>query len=117
LLLHVLPLQLLTKLASQRNQQPLPELRTRHGLRLPPEGECLLNPNYQLQPAPEGSRQAPPTDAAVEARRSSYNVQQAQGDARIQVAAPEVAWTPPPDAPAEPWPQAALQTPEDVEML
>ena len=45
-------LQVLLALAEQRNRQKLPELGRRFGLRLPPEEDCLLAPNYQLRRAP-----------------------------------------------------------------
>ncbi|KAK9838135.1 hypothetical protein WJX81_003283 [Elliptochloris bilobata] len=46
----------LLALAEARNRQKLPELGRRYGLRLPPDEDCLLAPNYQLQrgPAPAG---------------------------------------------------------------
>ena len=42
-------MQVLAELAEQRNRQPLPPLRKRYGLRLPPEEDCLLGANYQLR--------------------------------------------------------------------
>jgi len=50
-------------LAEQRNRQKLPELGRRYGLRLPPEEDCLLAPNYQLQRPPVSM--AEDTDAAM----------------------------------------------------
>ena len=38
-------------MAEQRNKQKLPEPSRRHWLRLPPDEDCLLAPNYQLHPA------------------------------------------------------------------
>ena len=42
------PMQQLHALAEAVNARPLPEPRQRHGLRLPPEAEALLAPNYQV---------------------------------------------------------------------
>ncbi len=55
--------QVLLGLAEQRNRQKLPELGRRYGLRLPPEEDCLLAPNYQLQRPPVSM--AEDTDAAM----------------------------------------------------
>ena len=58
-------LQVLARIAAQHNRRPLPELRQdKHGLRLPPEVDCLLAPNYQLQVrrrpfCPQGGRLRP----------------------------------------------------------
>jgi hypothetical protein len=41
-------LQVLAQLAERRNAQPLPEVRRRHGLRLPPEEDCLLGGAYSV---------------------------------------------------------------------
>ncbi|KAK9862767.1 hypothetical protein WJX84_005266 [Apatococcus fuscideae] len=43
--------EVLTAMAEQRNKQKLPEPSRRHWLRLPPDEDCLLAPNYQLHPA------------------------------------------------------------------
>lgn len=40
--------QVLMQLAERRNVQPLPEIKKRFGLRLPPEEDCLLGGNYHL---------------------------------------------------------------------
>jgi hypothetical protein len=37
------------------NKEEIPEIKVRHGLRIPPESQCLLTPNYQL-PKREKSR-------------------------------------------------------------
>ena len=39
----------LVKSAEERNKQNLPEVSKRHGLRLPPESECQIQPNYVVQ--------------------------------------------------------------------
>ena len=38
--------QVLASLARRRNQRPLPEVARKHGLRLPPDAECLTQPGY-----------------------------------------------------------------------
>jgi hypothetical protein len=38
------------ELAAKKNAQPLPLIREKTGLRLPPERHCLLSLNYQLLP-------------------------------------------------------------------
>ena len=43
------PRDLLLQLAKERNAQPLPPIRTHHGLRLPPDRHCLTHPNYRLR--------------------------------------------------------------------
>lgn len=37
------------------NKKPLPEIQRRFGLRLPPDEECLLAPNYIFQPETQGT--------------------------------------------------------------
>lgn len=44
-------IQVLQQLAAEINAQPYPEIKPHFGLRLPPEEDCLLVPNYQLDPA------------------------------------------------------------------
>jgi hypothetical protein len=99
------PAALLTRLAAARNAAPLPEPRERRGLRLPPEGECLLTPGLQLE-AGSGGGAAPAAalDAATAAARGrgDHGVRARGG---LEVAAPGEGWRPPPDAPAEPWPE------------
>ena len=100
------PQQLLLSLSALRNKDLLPELRSRHGLRIPPERECLLNPNFQLQPSqPDPPVPAAAVDAAaLEARRQSdYNVKRKHIDA-MSVETPGEGWQPAPEAAAEPWP-------------
>lgn len=98
------PQQLLLSLAELKNKAPLPEIKQRHGLRIPPEGECLLNPNYQLQPS-DKETYIPATSvdaAAKQARqRSTYNVQKKHS---VYVDAPTEGWQPGPDPPGDPWP-------------
>ncbi|KAL6772362.1 hypothetical protein ACKKBG_A29925 [Auxenochlorella protothecoides x Auxenochlorella symbiontica] len=43
-------LKVLQQLAAEINAQALPEIKPHYGLRLPPEGDCLLAPNYQFDP-------------------------------------------------------------------
>ncbi len=38
--------QVLASLARRRNQRPLPEVARKHGLRLPPDADCLTQPGY-----------------------------------------------------------------------
>ena len=42
------PVMEMNRRAREVNSQPLPEIRPRPGLRLPPESECLLNPDFQV---------------------------------------------------------------------
>ncbi|GAB4816409.1 hypothetical protein N2152v2_003455 [Parachlorella kessleri] len=66
--------QMLSRLAEQHNRRPLPDLRQdRYGLRLPPETDCLLAPNYQLQPRTPDGVAAPPL-----ANQQQRHQQQAQ---------------------------------------
>ncbi len=97
------PANLLLNLAELRNKVPLPELRLRHGLRIPPEGECLLNPNFQLQPTNREPVAATAMDVdAVAARQlSAHNIEKKHV---VSIDAPAEGWQPGPDAPAEPWP-------------
>lgn len=53
----------LLALAAQTNSQPLPEPKPRLGLRIPPEADCILGPNYQLVP-----RTPPPRPDVAPAR-------------------------------------------------
>lgn len=50
--------QVLQQLAAEINAQPLPEIKPAFGLRLPPEDDCLLAPNYQLEPPATPSQRA-----------------------------------------------------------
>ena len=99
------PQQLLLSLAELRNKTPLPELRLRHGLRIPPEGECLLNPNYQLQPTnrepllPATAMDVDDTGAAKETN-VGHNIEKKH----VSIETPAEGWQPGPDAPADPWP-------------
>jgi hypothetical protein len=67
--------QLLHELASQYNKQPIPELRQRHGLRLPPEADCLTAPNFQLVRPP---REAPPHDEPPQQQPQGMDVDEGQ---------------------------------------
>ncbi len=49
-------MQVLTQVAQQRNKAALPPVSRKLGLRLPPEEDCLIAPDYQLRP----SRTLPP---------------------------------------------------------
>eukprot|EP00890_Picochlorum_soloecismus_P000742 jgi/Picsp_1/1669/NSC_05143-R1_saga complex transcription initiation factor taf9 len=42
------PMEDLARLSAQVNKEEIPEIKVRHGLRIPPESQCLLTPNYQL---------------------------------------------------------------------
>lgn len=53
---------MLAELAAQRNRQPLPALKVRHGLRLPPEEDCLLGAAYQLRRGDPAGPAAQPMD-------------------------------------------------------
>lgn len=100
--IHCAALQILHKLAELRNATPLPELRTRHGLRIPPDSECLLNPGVQLPPVPPTAPAQPPADKSETYRDgpSKYNVQERPGTIGMDMKgwAPEtaVAQEPPP---------------------
>jgi hypothetical protein len=72
-------LQVLSKLAEQYNRRPLPELRQRHGLRLPPEADCLTAPNYQIEGAV-----APPTAAQALGRQQQQQAVAVGGAAMRQ---------------------------------
>eukprot|EP00884_Botryococcus_braunii_P022416 jgi/Botrbrau1/8859/Bobra.50_2s0016.1 len=48
-------LDVLMEMAEVQNKQPLPEIPRRFGLRLPPDEDCLLAPNYILKPVPEAA--------------------------------------------------------------
>lgn len=51
-------LQEVGMLAAHVNRIPLPEIQTRHGLRIPPdETDCLTNPNMQIPKAEKKQRQ------------------------------------------------------------
>jgi Transcription initiation factor IID, 31kD subunit len=98
------PQQLLLSLAELRNKAPLPELRLRHGLRIPPEGECLLNPNFQLQRTdrePLLPATAMDVDAIAAKQASAHNIEKKH---IVSIETPAEGWQPGPDAPAEPWP-------------
>jgi hypothetical protein len=98
------PQQLLLNLAELRNKVPLPELRLRHGLRIPPEGECLVNPNFQLQPTnrePLLPGTAMDVDAAAARKTSAHNIEKKHV---VSIDTPGEGWQPGSDKPAEPWP-------------
>lgn len=48
----------MAKLAAQVNKEEIPEIKVRHGLRIPPESQCLLMPNYQLPKRDKAAFQA-----------------------------------------------------------
>jgi len=48
--------QVLASLARRRNQRPLPEVARKHGLRLPPDADCLTQPGYAPIAAPGGAQ-------------------------------------------------------------
>jgi hypothetical protein len=98
------PMHLLLNIAEVRNKVPLPELRLRHGLRIPPEGECLLNPNFQLQPTTRESflpATAVDVDAVAARQTSAHNIEKKHA---MSIETPAEGWQPGPDASAEPWP-------------
>jgi transcription initiation factor TFIID subunit 9B len=101
------PQDLLLELAATRNQAPFPELRTRFGLRIPPEGECLLAPNYQLAPA---SHEPPVRGAAIDPSAVQARAKSSEDALRkhvMTIVAPGGGeWRPGPDPPAdEDWPE------------
>ena len=98
-------MDILLKLSEVRNSAPLPEIRPRHGLRIPPESECLLGPNYQLKgEASQPLLQVEAIDSnAVEDRK--YDKEDGtRRDHKITITAPSEDWKPGPDRPSEPWP-------------
>ncbi|KAK9823629.1 hypothetical protein WJX72_004340 [[Myrmecia] bisecta] len=54
----------LNELAARRNKQKLPALGKKAGLRLPPDADCLLAPNYQLQPKSVAAASTTPVSVA-----------------------------------------------------
>ena len=103
------PQKLLVSLAELRNKVALPEIRPRHGLRIPPEEQCLLNPNYQLQPTERGPviplTLVDPT--AKQARQqSNYNIHKSH---TVYVDTPAAGWQPGPDPPGEAWPGSDME--------
>ena len=59
--------QVLLDLAMERNEQPLPLIGERFGVRLPPEKYCLTQPCYQLETPPSSAS----VTAAASKKRSS----------------------------------------------
>ena len=80
---------MLLALAEQRNRQKLPELGRRFGLRLPPEEDCLLAPNYQLRRAPvsaaEDSADAAMADTADAAAGGTHGARRVAEDKQIHI--------------------------------
>eukprot|EP00118_Oscarella_pearsei_P019791 m.212199 g.212199 ORF g.212199 m.212199 type:complete len:224 (+) comp39771_c0_seq2:242-913(+) len=54
------PRDFLMDLARERNNQPLPAIPERFGLRLPPDRHCLLAPSYRIKSKKKPKPQLPP---------------------------------------------------------
>lgn len=94
-------LDVLLQLAEARNSAPLPEIKPRHGLKIPPESECLLAPNYQLRKEtlePLVKVESIDTDA-VEDRKQGRVI----SNHTLNISAPSEDWKPGPDRDPEPW--------------
>ncbi|KDD73672.1 hypothetical protein H632_c1941p0 [Helicosporidium sp. ATCC 50920] len=91
------PQQVLLQLAEEVNAQPLPQIRPRHGLRLPPEADCLLGPNYQLAPRTPSPADAAPVVAVGGSATSTLATPRPGGAARQLPVCIDPAWQATPD--------------------
>eukprot|EP00048_Salpingoeca_helianthica_P016981 m.235105 g.235105 ORF g.235105 m.235105 type:complete len:219 (-) comp19910_c0_seq1:30-686(-) len=91
------PRELLLEIASKKNAVPLPAIPDKPGVRLPPERECLTNPNYVVLPsraAPAaregGPWDIPASDATLVARKAAEQAKLKRRQRRAMAAAATV---------------------------
>lgn len=101
---------MLASLAETCNKKPLPEIKERFGVRIPPLSDCLVNRNYEIKSSerdPPPGFTAPASNGSVQVGQGGqpYGVKQAGGDGGLvggNVAGMDN-WQPKADEPAEDW--------------